>query len=943
MENKMFTGIVSHVWKIKVNQNLVILYVTQEFSQLVKLGDSVCVNGICLTVIKIETDKLIFHITEETINKTNLKYIKESLANVELAVKYGDHLGGHLILGHIHTTGKVLSLEENGNLWIYIDTLKDFSVNYKGSIAINGVSLTVAEVIENKIRIALIPETIKRTIPLKEGDIVNVEFDSFSIPKKDPMRIAIEEGKKGRKTAPPNPWVGCVIFKNGKEISRGYHESPGKPHAEINAIEKAKESLEGSTLYVTLEPCCLFPGKRTPSCAERIVQEKISKVVIGVLDPNPKVKGKGVEILKNAGITVLLQEDLDKEIYEEVKFNLREYIYYKEKNIPYITAKIALTLDNSYFSHSERWITHGKSREELYNLWEESQAIILGARTVEKDLPRLTIKDSQLLSDKYIDKKFNFKKIIIDGTCLKNLDQEIFSDELTYVVTSNPEKWQQKKVKLIQVKDTYNIEKVIQNIHKTLPDVLHCLVEGGGILHKYFFNSGYVNELTIFRSEKVFGKNGYTWDIPPIELTLKEIKTIRQNEETNIFERYIVKNVKKEEINEAVSFDSVEKAVEVFQNGGFVLVMDDENRENEGDLIVAAEKMTEEQMTEMINMTTGIICTPMEKSRAKKLNLNPMITDNTDVHQTAFTVSVDSIKTSTGVSSKDRLLTVKALADETTEPRDLNRPGHIFPLVSRSSLQERRGHTEAAVTLCKLANIYPRVAVIGELKNVDGSMKRRDDCMKYAKTNNIPIITIEELSKKDISPKLLAECLLQTKYGENPWRFLCFDSGKKEAPHKVLIYGDMDEEIIPLRIHSECFTGDVLGSLHCDCGEQLDLSMKYIVDKGKGVLIFPSSHEGRGIGITEKVKAYSLQAEGYDTFQANKILGHHIDGRSFEDINSILNYLKIEKVELITENPFKIKELGQKVVQTYSLQIKSQEHNEKYLQTKKGKLGHLME
>jgi 3,4-dihydroxy 2-butanone 4-phosphate synthase / GTP cyclohydrolase II len=929
----MFTGIISHVFKITISKNTVTLYTTEKFCKLIKLGDSVAVNGVCLTIVQIQSTILTFHITEETISKTNLKELAERLANVELAVKYGEHLGGHLILGHVHTTGKVLSLEENGNLWISIPSLTS-SVVYKGSIAINGVSLTIAEIVDNRIRIALIPETIKRTAPLKEGDKINIEFDSFEVPKKEPMRIAIEEGEKGKATSPPNPWVGCIIVKNGREIGRGYHKKSGESHAEINAINNSKENLEGSTMYVTLEPCCLFPGKRTKACVDRIIQEKISKVIIGVRDPNPQVSGKGAEILRKAGITVLFQEDLNKNIYEEICFSLRQYLYFKKTGTPYITAKIALTLDNCYYSNFERWITHAGSREELYKIWEEAQAIILGARTVEKDLPELNTNDSSCLTFKKTERSFNFLKIVIDGNCLKNLNQKIFSDPLTYVVTSETEKWKNIKVKLIQVKDTHDIENIMRKISKELPEVLHCLVEGGGILHKSFFQTKFVNELIIFRGSKTFGEDGYTWKMPTINLHLHENKIINYEGENNVMERYTILQVKPKIEEKNIKFETVEKAIEIFQKGGFVLVMDDEGRENEGDLIVAASKITEKQMTEMINMTTGIICTPMERSRAKKLNLSPMIENNTDLHQTAFTVSVDSKETGTGVSSRDRLLTVRALSNENTAPNDLRKPGHIFPLVARSSLKERRGHTEAGVTLCKLAKIYPRVAVIGELKNKDGTMKRRDDCMKYAKANNIPIITVDALSQKDTSPKILAECDLKTKYGKDSWKFLCFDSGKKDMPHKVLIYGDLKNKIISVRIHSECFTGDVLGSLHCDCGEQLDLSLKYIVDKGTGILIFPSSHEGRGIGITEKIKAYSLQSEGYNTFQANQILGHHIDARSYEDINSILDYLKIEEIELLTENPNKINELGYKVVKTYSVCVEPQSYNEEYLKSK---------
>ena len=933
----MFTGIISWVYRLTIVRQNITLYTDEQFCQLVQLGDSVCVNGVCLTVVSVNPidSTCLFHITEETISKTNFVDCENKLVNVELAVRYGEHLGGHLILGHVHTTGTVLSLEENGNLWIYISDISP--INYKGSIAINGISLTIAEISTDKVRIALIPETVKRTAPMKEGDVVNIEFDNFSTPAKEPMRIAIEEGEKGRITAPPNPWVGCVITKNGKIIGKGYHEKPGKSHAEINAINaiNSKENIEGAIIYVTLEPCCSFPGKRTGPCVDRIIKEKISKVVIGVKDPNPLVSGKGVEILRKSGITVLFQEDLDKTIYEEVCFSLRQYLHHKKTGLPYVTAKIALTVDNCYRSDSQKWITHAGSREELYKLWASSQVIILGPRTVQKDNPELNTNDTNHLDNNTSENntRFNFKKVVIDGNCLTHLDSKIFKDPNTYIVTSNPEKWEEMDTKLILVKDTYDMEMVIRKINDKFDGIMHCLVEGGGLIHKSLFRENLVNELIIFRGSKIYGDDGYHWNIPPTKVHLYETKTLTYNNENNVMERYQIVSSETTVNTEHIIFDNVDYAIQKFQKGEMVLVMDDEGRENEGDLIVAANKITEYQMTELINMTTGIICTPMERSRANKLNLPSMVQNNTDPHGTAFTVSVDAKGTRTGVSSKDRLITVHALANENTEPKDLQRPGHIFPLVAKENLKERRGHTEAAVTLCKLAKIYPRVAVIGELKNKNGTMKRRDDCFKYARTNNIPIITVEALSKMDVSPRILAECELTTKYGEHPWKFLCFDSGKKDVPHKVLIYGELTD-VVSVRIHSECFTGDVLGSLHCDCGEQLDNSMKYIVEKGAGILLFPSSHEGRGIGIVEKIKAYSLQSKGVDTFEANRLLGHNVDPRTYEDIKSILDYLGVDKIELLTENPAKISALGNKVVTNIPITIFPQPNNSKYLQDK---------
>ena len=912
----MFTGIIFNIFKYFIENHVLILFSNPEFIKLVKIGDSVAVNGVCLTIFEINQDNIMFHLTDETISKTTFKMYREGLANVELAVKYGDHLGGHLILGHVHETGTVISLNDSGDFYILLNVDK---VKYKGSIAINGVSLTVAEVFPDKIRIALIPETIKRVIPFKSGDLVNIEYDISSPCEKDYMRLAIQEGEKGRILAPPNPWVGCVIVKNNKIIGKGYHEKCGSSHAEINAINDAQhnsEDVKGATMYVTLEPCCYFPGKRTGPCVDRIIQEGISKVIIGMKDPNPKVSS--IDILKQANISVLFQEDLNEQIYNEVCYSLRHYIHYVKTGLPYITLKIALSVDGCYTNRTEKWITHEESRKMGHYLRSISNAVMVGATTIVHDDPELTVRYGLPYN------KDTYRRVVMDGTIIKHKNYKIFSEN-TIICT--------------QRKDFYEGYSVIDK--KELKDIvkeiggMHILVEGGNKLHKSFCDANLVQEIVIFRSGKIFG--GSHWDIPSLNTTLKNIQVIEREGEKNIMETYVVNNhaINEKQLDNIkfdTKFDTIESAVEHFKNGGMVVVMDDENRENEGDMIVAAKLMTEGQMVEMINMTTGIICTPMEISHVKRLNLKPMCETNTDTNNTAFTVSVDSINTGTGVSAKDRLATVHALSSLNTSPNDLRRPGHVFPLISKNNLTERRGHTEAATTLCKLSEIYPRVAVIGELQNKDGTMMRRDDCYKYARNNKLPIITINDLAKIESEIKKLSECELYTKYSDKPWKFMCFDSGNKDFPHRVLIFNIPSDKITSVRIHSDCFTGDVLSSTHCDCGDQLDKSMRYIVKNNNGLIIFPAYHEGRGIGIVDKVRAYDLQKEGYNTFEANYELGHSYDARSYEMVNNILDYLNVDKVELLTENPDKITVLGSKVVSTKGIIITSEL---KYLKDKR--------
>ena len=931
----MFTGIVQFIYSILLDNNILYLYADPEFLQIVTTGDSVAINGVCLTVVEITDKYCTFQLSEETLFKTNFLTNKNNKANVELSLKYGDFLGGHLMTGHVHQIGTFMVLSDNGDMWIDLHRDTKTLTSYKGSVAINGVSLTVAEIQGSNIRIALIPETLKRTnlSLLHPGDKVNVEFDlkteKATLVKDHSyyMRLAIKEGEKGRVTAPPNPWVGCVIVKNDSVISSGYHEKAGLPHAEVNAIKSSSINVEGSTLYVTLEPCCHYG--RTPPCTDLLIREKVKTVVVGVLDPDIRVSGNGIRKLREANIEVILIQDINMQVYDEVKYSLRQYLYQRKTGIPYLTAKIALSMDNCYRNADgiSKWITHSESRKEGHKLRSECQAIIVGANTYRQDKPELTVRYGIPVNKQPL-------KVVIDG---QTLIPSSMDDNTVIMTNSNLEsKWPKDTNKNIVSLD--NLKTVLQNIN-----AINCLVEGGGKLQKSFLEQELVNEIVIFRAGKVFGQYGYKWTIPDnVNLTLIESKIIydEESKENNIMERYLVNyNQNKNKYTDTYVLSDINLAIDQFKKGGFVLVLDDENRENEGDLIVAASKITETQMTELINQTTGIICVPLERSRAKKLNLPLMCLENTDTHKTAFTVSVDHISTGTGVSSQDRLKTVKALANEELIPSDLRRPGHIYPLIANDlGLKERKGHTEAAIALCKLAGIYPRVAVIGELQGRDGLMKKRQACYHYAYENNIPMITVEQLVsaiEKFEDPEFLADCNIATKIGSSAWKMMCF--GNHHKPHKVFVYpsSGLSDNVIPIRIHSECFTGDVFKSEHCDCGEQLELAMKYIVANGEGVIIFPSDHEGRGIGIVHKVKAYKLQKEeGLNTFEANKALNLDIDARTYDEIKGILLQLDIKKVELLTENPNKIISLDNLIIKTTPLMTDKNEHNSNYLETK---------
>lgn len=975
----MFTGIIQYILVIDIDlvKKQIVLYAGSEFLEKLSLGCSVAIDGVCLTVVEIGTSCCKFDLSEETIRKTYMNVfqvsaIQTTLANVELAMKQEDRLNGHVVSGHVFSTGSVISFDQQ-ELVIKLNPDDITRVTYKGSITINGISLTVAKIEGNNIHIWIIPETLNRTTikHFKPNQIVNLEFDltDYNREKRDHsffMRLAKSQAELGRYTTFPNPWVGCVIVKNGQIISQGHHQKAGEDHAEVVAInglqiDDRKSLLQGATLYCTLEPCnhletlcypnpcchetCLL-GQRSDSCANTIIKYGITTVVVGIVDPDVRVAGKGIEKLRNNGIQVILIEEVDKKLHSEISFSLRSYIHQRKTGMPYIVAKIALTADGCYHNDSQKWITHEGSRQELYKIWNQSQAIILGAMTVQKDNPELKFSDFPGMDNR----ETTFRKVVIDGNCLTSANHKIFQEPVQ-IVTSHPKKWGD--LETISVNDTKDMKNVIDKICEKNPNMFQILVEGGGALHHSFFEAGLVNEIVIFRGSKIFGKTGYRWEIPEVNIELHDVRTILSSEgEINILERYLVTNdIKKQEEIKEERFDPLDLALQEFERGGSVIVMDDESRENEGDLVVAASMMTQRQMTDFINNTSGIICAPMDTATANKLNL-PLTYipgQNTDRNGTPFAKTVDHKNTTTGISSQDRLMTVRALADPSTIPTDLNRPGHIFPLIANpSGLAARRGHTEASVALCQLTNFHPPVAVIGELKNYDGTIKNRRDCFVYARNNSIPIISIEQISqameKRDY-PKILASCDLKLKYGDREWKQICFDAGNQNLniAHTVLVYPATQENLgvndVPTRIHSECFTGDVLKSELCDCGNQLKSAMKYIVNTGYGIIVFPSEHEGRGIGRVHKCKAYDLKKKlNINTFEANQRLGFSDDARTYYDIPKILTKLGVTKIKLLTENPNKVNVFSNSsisVTEVIPMISEYNIHSDKYLSDKR--------
>ncbi|MEK7693174.1 MAG: bifunctional 3,4-dihydroxy-2-butanone-4-phosphate synthase/GTP cyclohydrolase II [Chloroflexota bacterium] len=406
--------------------------------------------------------------------------------------------------------------------------------------------------------------------------------------------------------------------------------------------------------------------------------------------------------------------------------------------------------------------------------------------------------------------------------------------------------------------------------------------------------------------------------------------------------------ISEKEVRRAKGLATVEEAIDEFRNGRFVIIIDDEDRENEGDLTIAAQFATPEAINFMARYGRGLICVPMTHDRLEQLHIPMMVNHNDSQFGTPFSVSVEArAGVTTGISAADRARTTQVLIDPTTRPNDLVMPGHVFPLRARDGgVLVRAGQTEATVDLCKMAGLYP-AGVLCEIMNQDGTMSRLPQLKRFAKRHNLQIISVTQLIEyrmhKEKLVRRVAETKLPTEYGE--WECVAYRAITDPDEHIALVFGDVaSDEPTLVRVHSQCVTGDVFGSQRCDCGEQLQMAMKMISEAGKGVIVY-MRQEGRGIGLHNKIKAYKLQDGGMDTVEANEALGFPADRRDYGIGMQILVDLGLSKLRLLTNNPEKragLEGYGLHVVERVPVHATPNEHNLRYLETKRTKMGHLM-
>lgn len=751
----------------------------------------------------------------------------------------------------------------------------------------------------------------------------------------------------------------------------------------------------------------------------------MGRVVIGCLDPDARVSGKGAAKLRAAGIAVSsgILED-------EVKFSLRSYLHHRRTGLPYVLLKAARTMDGCVCcqDRTSQWITTPASRAHAHAERAASQAILVGSGTALADNPRLNVRgladmggvqqplrvvlDSRgrVTHGHLLDTKTSPTLIV---TCLDAVGAEARAA------------WEAHGVEVVDVgrrgrDGLIDLAAVLRLLGGR--GILQVLVEGGPTLYGELLRLRLVDEMILYTGAGLIGSTGGRWLPAQVAGTMAEVSFEWQPVETAIVEgsrdvltRYVRADggagAEKEAAPSAAGepspeFSSVPAALEAIRAGGMVVVMDDENRENEGDIIMAAQFCTPAAMATMIRYTSGIVCVPMLAGRAAALRLDPMVPPgrNEDAKGTAYTVSCDFVGSHTGISAAERCRTANVLAEPVPDPGQICRPGHVFPLIAKDGgVLERRGHTEAAVDLCRLAGVTP-VGVISELMNDDGATALLPDCIRFAKTHGMPVVTIDAMvayrqaaghavevaaangvnGRAPVLPpadepemELLGECTIPVVRGGEDfgnWQMHIYSpaghrTGQSDDPETGHQADDHTVDIVAMvkvgeagsglpglasplfRLHSQCMTGDLLGSTRCDCGEQLTRSFQMIHEAGAGALIYIPGHEGRGIGLIEKVKAYRLmEEEKVDTYAANVALGHPADLRSYDGPAAVLRRVFLgtfqphgaRSLTLLTGNPLKAKAIAGRLldeacvdeVRVASLDMAPRDSNRSYLAVK---------
>ncbi|OYO08375.1 hypothetical protein CGZ98_17740 [Enemella evansiae] len=711
----------------------------------------------------------------------------------------------------------------------------------------------------------------------------------------------------------PNPRVGAVICDpTGSVVGEGWHRGAGTEHAEIAALRAAGASARGGTAYVTLEPCA-HTG-RTGPCVRALIEAGIARVVYARSDPNPAAAG-GAQFLTDAGVAVARLDIDAADLNPHWEFAVRN-------QRPFVTWKYAATLDgrSAAADGSSRWITGPEARAEVGRQRSECDAILVGTGTVLADDPWLTARHP-------------------DGTLQDGQPLRVVLGERPIPATARVLD-EAAETLLLRHRDP---ERALAELHER--GIRHLWLEGGPRVAAAFWRAGLVDELIGYLAPALLGGGRPALD----ELGIPTMAEILRFDEADVApvgaDLRVTARPRARAHRTAVDLD-VPAALDALRAGRPVLVTDDADRENEGDIVLAADTLTDEWLAWTIRHSSGYVCAPLSGELADRLELPLMVPDNRDPLRTAYTITVDAATgVGTGISAADRVHTLRTLAAAghgEAGPADLIRPGHVVPLRARDGgVLTRRGHTEAAVDLCRLAGLAP-VAAIAELVNDDGTMMRTDAIRALAERSGLGVLTIADLAawrRSHDRVELVAETRIPTAQGEFAAR------GYRDlltgAEHLVLHTDRLGPQPL-VRVHSECLTGDVFGSRRCDCGPQLDAALAEVAAAG-GLVVYLGGHEGRGVGLLDKLRAYAEQDAGADTVQAQTRLGLPVDAREYGAAAAILGDLGIDRISLLSNNPAKaagLTEAGIEVAETRPLRAGQHPDNLAYLRTKAARLGH---